>query len=317
MAEAPDERASAARPEPGVIDTLGLAFGLLNRRPYLIWVLIAFDLLIWTGFRLTINQPFGSFPAGLTGLIPEVAERIEQIEFLNAMTWTLPTLLDQARFDAVPAPAVFGEVERAGSIGGLLVFIAIAGSLLAGMTYLTVVGRLVSDEPAYGAHLFVDSAQAAIRGGGVVLAASGLLILLLAPFGVIGGGLWFIGVDPTVLLGLAALILAAWLALSFVFSLPALALGERNIFSAMRNSYLLVQQNFLAVVALLAIVLLIRAGIPHALSIFTESPWSVPFAIVANAYVATGLIAAILLFFQNRTSELTTSTMGSTAALRG
>jgi hypothetical protein len=309
---------SKDRVPAGVIETIGLAFGMLNRRPYLIWMLIALDLAFWLGPRITIVDPFKSMPFWSRELEWDASiifERFAEIELLPLLSGLMPTLIDPARISA--GPIDLGSIQIAAGTGILIVPLVLLASLAVFMTYLTVLGRLVSDRPAKGMSFLRDSLLSARGAAAALIAFIGMIGFMTIPFGVGSIGLWMAGTNPESLLTLAVFILTAWLGLFFLFSFPALALGERHIFGAMRTSYQVVQENFLSVIGLLFVILLIRAGTPHALSVFMESQWSVPFAIVANAYVATGLIASLMLFFQNRIPERSTTTATSTAAARG
>ncbi len=316
MSESPGERRSRLPEHVGIIDTIGLSFGLLNRRPYLIWILIVIDVIAWTGYRLLVVGAGDSVPELVRNAFPGGIEGTSTIELVNVLTWPVPNLLSDARLSeaASPFPAAAHQFDGPAGVGLVLLMAGIAIFLAA--AYLTLVGRLVAELPARGLSFLTDSVRTMYSSIGIVAMLAGLLLFMILPFGAGAVGLLVIGMDPTVLLFLSTLILAVWLGLFFAFSIPALALGERNIFRAMRTSYQLVQGNFLAVVGLILIFLLVRAATPHALSVFLDSQWSIPFAIVVNAYIATGLIAAFMLFFQNRTFDSTSST-GSAIAQNG
>jgi hypothetical protein len=309
---------SNGRRRPGVVETMGLAFGMLNRRPYLIWMLIALDLALWLGPRITIVDMFRNMPFGFQQFeqhASDVLERFAEIELLPLLSGLMPTLIDPAQISA--RPTALDPVQVDTGLGFLIVPVVLLVSLAVFMAYLTVLGRLVSDRPATGIRVLKDSLLSARGSALALIAFVGVIAFMTVPFGVGSIGLWVVGTNPESLLILAVIILTVWLGVFFLFSFPALALGETSVFRAMRMSYQVVQQNFLAVIGLLFVVLVIRAGTPHALSVFMESQWSVPFAIVANAYVATGLIASLMLFFQNRVLERSTATATSTAAARG
>lgn len=300
---------SADQESTGVVDTVGLAFGMLNQRPYLIWILILLDLMTWSGVRLMSTRLDSVMPDQLLTLDVFSPERTGEIELLNLLSWPLPTLLSTSPFESARAPVELGASSFDGAAGLLLAGFVLVLAFIVLMSYLMIVGRLVSGADASGWRFPGDCVRSSWRALGITFAVAALFLFMLTPFAAVGAGLLAIGVDPTAFLFLAALIISVWLGVFFVFSVPALVLGERDIYRALRASYQMVKQNFPSVAGLLVIIMLVRAATPHALSIFADSPWSVPFAIVANAYVATGLIAAGMLFFRNRAAAQSASTI--------
>jgi hypothetical protein len=316
-----DESGSGA---PGVVDTIGLAFTHLNRRPYLIWIPVVLDVLIWTGFRVSLTDPFGAFVSSnergsgfVADTVSAVSERVVEIDLVQTLSLLVPNLLDDPVGEGVPSPMTVGAVNVDGSTGAGLLAVILAVTVLLGMMYLNLIGRLLSDAPVRGISFISDSLRSSAKALGVLCAALCLLAFVMLPFGLISGGLWLVGVDPLTLLLLSGSILAAVLGIFLVFSIPSLALGQFTVAAAMKASYQTVFRNFLAVTGLLLIIFLIRAGTPHALSIFTNSEWSVPFAIIANAYVATGLIASLMLFFKLRALAAPPVNEGAPSATSG
>jgi hypothetical protein len=309
---------------PGVVDTIGLAFTHLNRRPYLIWIPVVLDALVWIGFRMSSTDPIGALASvrgrgsgSFADTDSIVRERVAEIDLVQTLSLLIPNLLNDPRGGGVPGPTTVGEVSVDGAFGAGLLAVSLAGMVLLGMTYLNLIGRLVSGTPARGLSFVWDCVRTSAKAVGVAWAALCLLAFMMLPLGLISAGLWLVGVDPLSLLILTGSILAAGLGVFLVFSIPSLALGQATVAAAIKASYQTVFRNFLAVSGLLLIIFLIRAGTPHALSIFTSSEWSVPFAIIVNAYVATGLIASLMLFFQLRAYAEPSATEGAPSATSG
>jgi hypothetical protein len=305
---------------PGVIETIGLAFELLNRRPYLVWVLIAVDLIHWTGLRIAAREPLGGLwqRVGNEGKTQSpFADTLAEVDLVSVLTWPLPTLIDSEGLESTSMPVRAGLIQLDPGLAGVLLTISIVGSVMLLMGFLTQLARLTMNQPVEGIRLCRESARSTFKAFAAVFSLGAIIGFMMLPFAAIAAGLWTVSVSPTVLLTLSTMLLAGWLGLFFLFSLPALALGEHRTFESMRKSYQLVQGHFLAVVGLLIIIGVIRAGTPHALSIFMDSQWSIPFAIVANAYLATGLIASVMLFYQQRAIGHSTTSERSTATANG
>lgn len=299
---------------PGIIDTIGLAFALLNRRPYLIWIPVLVDLVVWAGLRmpLTGRVEIDSVPGGTEGSL--IVERLSNIDFVSSVTWPIPNLLGQGPFADAPSPVSLQSVEIGETAGVLLAFVAFAVSIVLLAGWVAMIARLVDGSPASDLSWIWASPMAAFRLFLVVGAVIAVIGFLAIPFMFAAGGLHLMSVNPLGLLSLSLLLLTGWLGLFFLFSLPAIVVSNASVTGALRASYQLVLNHFLAVVALLAIATLVRVATPHALSVFAESQWSVPFAVIVNAYIVTGLLAAILLFYQKRSSYTQSSSAVSPAA---
>jgi hypothetical protein len=313
--------ARGAATPPGIIDTIGRAFALLNRRPYLIWMPIALDALLWSGFRVLARDPLATIstigpalPAGASNAIESVRSRVLEIDLLGVVTWVVPTLLTDLGRERVADVNGTGIRTVSDELGLVAILGALALSLLIGVSYFTMIGRLVSNRPAWGGRFLWDCASNAAR----LLAVAGLLIALLlflfVPFALVGWGLQVTGIEPVGFLAIVAMMYVIWIALFFFFSPHAIALGVSSPFQAMRSSFQIVQRNLLSVLGLLLIVLLIRAGTPVALQIFTDTAWSVPFAIVVNAYVGTALLAATMLYYRDRSGASSPSQLAQAAS---
>lgn len=299
---------------PGLIDTLGNGFALLNRRPYLVWLPIVLDLLLWTGFRVSVIEPsswligrLDAAPAALaevSGILQNVLSETELVHLVSALTPTLMTNLGVAN---VPRLDVLTEMATAGNIGLLVLLLGVIAMVIIGVSYLTMMGRLVIDRPAWGFGFVRDCLINAWRLAGVVAAVSGFLALLYVPFAVLGAGLNLVGFDVSTALKVVGLMMVLWAIVFFIFSAHAIAVNRAGTFDAMRASYGLVHRHLLSVIALLLMVLVIRIGTPLALQVFTETQWGVPFAIVVNAYVVSGLVTATMLYFRDRSRDLFTT----------
>lgn len=298
----------------GIIDTLGNAFALLNRRPYLIWLPIVLDLALWTGLRVRVSEPLDGllarFSAG-SGLLSEVAEGIRdtfsQTDVLSLGSMFVPTLLTDLDRGGMPALSTAGTIAISGNSGFLTLLAAGLAGILIGISYLTMIGRLVLDLPAWGVRFARECVGNSVRALGLAAAVIALLVFLFLPFAALGLALSLLGFDPLVVLLVVGIVLTAWATIYFLFSVHSLALGVPGPLRAMRSSYRVVHRDLLPVLGLLLTVLLIRTGTPIALQIFTDSRWSIPFAILVNAYVSTGLIVATMLYYFERSTDVITA----------
>lgn len=291
----------------GVIDTVGQAFGLLNKRPYLIWLPILLDVVIWTGWRVSIVEPLSGADLRITGAARTAfdvfSDWLAGLELVSLLSSLLPTLLDGTGTEPVPELPGGTHHELTGEPALIMVALTGLAAFVIGMMYLTMIGRIVINQPAWGFGYIRDVLATSVRAAGLGMTMIGLVAFLMLPFALIAVVLYLLGIMPWVLLFLVTLVFISWFGLVSFFGIQAIALGEHRVMWAVRSSYQLLTNNLLAVAGLLLIALVIRTGTPVALQVFTDTQWSVPFAIVVNAYIATGLLTAMMLFYHNRSPQ--------------
>lgn len=308
---------------PGIIDTLGNGFALLSRRPYLVWLPVVLDLLLWSGFRVSVIQPtrwltsqiqWSTGPlANFSGSLRDALVETELVQLVGALT---PTLISELGVANVSELSILSQTILGGESGLLALILGITAMVFLGVSYLTMIARLVIDRPAWGFQFVADCVANSFRFVGVIVSVSAFLCLLFAPFVALGVGMHFIGVDITTALTVIGFMMLIWAVVFFFFSAHAITVDHASAVEAMRSSYGLVYRHLLSVLALLVIVLVIRIGTPMALQVFTETRWSVPFAIIVNAYIATGLVAATMIYFRDRSRTLFTPAGARTAGPR-
>src|SRR2546423_1476745 len=75
-------------------------------------------------------------------------------------------------------------------------------------------------------------------------------------------------------------------------------------FASMRASYVIVKRYFWQSIGFIAISLTISTGFPYALRALTDRPVGLAIAIAVNAFVASGMLAAGMLFYRDRARRL-------------
>lgn len=289
-----------AREVPGVVDTIGLAFGLLNRRPYLVWVVALADVLLWSGIDIRFRQW-----ADFDWLPQSIASDMGSIGLTTVAASLMPTLFDTLAIRGTETGSFLESIRHVDGVAGTFLLVsAVVLSVLIAMLNLVVMTRLVRDEPVTVNDIVRLPIVTTCKMFGSIVLVILLILFLMSPFVGVGLGLEKLGVLANALIVWAGILLGGWLGMFFIFTGAGLVSGEMGIKSALQRSYQVVLQNILGLLGLMLIVLLIRLGLPFALSPFVESNWSIPFAIVVNAYVAAGLTASFVLFFQIRAQLL-------------
>ena len=190
---------------------------------------------------------------------------------------------------------------------GWLTILCALGLVLGGILWLAltlaVVGMMVRDEMPTPQALLLR----VVRYWGRLLVLGLLLvaaaIFLGVPLLILAGLLQFLGLSPGVPLLLAAFpVLLAWLYLAR--TTDAIAMRDAGPFQAIKLSVMVVRRNFWMMLRLFAAGWLISAGFPVIWAYLARQAAGVPLAVVGNAYLNTGLLAAAMILFRDRLMAL-------------
>jgi hypothetical protein len=322
----------------GVLDTLSAGFGLINRRLWLIALPVILDLFLWFGPHLSIapvlqswlpalnasvtaayreaaaaEQPASESDRELQAQLNQVIEVLSRGNFLVLIATQVPSLVRDLEYSdlgtvetAGGAPAgrepAFQVTSGLGLVGiGLGLFVI---SLLLGSLYFQAIAGVVQDdkETRYGLSGF---ARRALMGwlrlaGYFCLLGLGTLILLI-PVLVVTVGLAL--VSPALaglLFSVLMMTFVAWLWVFMAFAVPAMFASNVDPLRGIWYSYNVVARNFWVAVRLIAILFVISLGIPLALRLLVQYPAGSVIGFLANAYVASGLFAASVIFYRDR-----------------
>jgi hypothetical protein len=105
-------------------------------------------------------------------------------------------------------------------------------------------------------------------------------------------------------LGLLAWLVGLWLvgyaALHLLFVVHGVLLGERGLLRAAWESVVLIHAQLPSVMGLVLLIGVIYTGLGYVWSLPSGDSWSLLIGILGNGCVATGLIAATFVFYQER-----------------
>lgn len=307
---------------PGVIDTIGTAYAALNRRPYLIAIPVILDLYVWLGVQLSA-RPLTDFverwlQLGQTtnsAALESVRAFGQQFDLFSLLTLTTPTLINdstQVAHLGGPNPAITGLAWW--MIPLLMAVLALIGIGI-GMLYLTLIGYLVQDEAISISGLVLRTLRNILRMYGFIVAVIGLALLVGLPI-LIGGGIitQSIGVNLMPMVAMLLTLGALWGIFLLFFAQDAIVISNAMPISAIRLSFAVVRKNFWPALVFVGAYVLIRSGMPAALQVLTGAWWGVPLAVIVNAYIATGLVAAAMFFYRDRVSRFTAASTPQHAA---
>ena len=133
----------------------------------------------------------------------------------------------------------------------------------------------------------------------LVVRAVALLILGI-PFVLMLALLSAISTSAAMLFGTVVLGLGTWLSFYLAFLAAALATSDVSVWRAVWNSFNVVLRNFWSTLWLFALVNLIGGGLTILWQRLSTGSWLTWIAIAGNAYIGSSLVAAGLVFYQDR-----------------
>jgi len=310
----------------GVIETLSAGYTAVNRQLWVLMLPILLDVFLWLGPHVSYsplvgpvvtqaaewtrqvalgprrgpgNNPqfVGSLDDGRQWLIA----RADEENGLNVLAWgpialpslaTLPSASDELAF----VSSWFEGLALLGASAGL-------GLLLGGWFYAGLAG-----------------ASSGTRGGPLA-AGRGTpraVVDVLGLVGVLLGTAFLLGLPVLLLIGFTALVsppvavlggaLAGagvlFAAVHLFFAVPAIFVSNAGPLSAIQRSVGVVRRHVRPSVALIVLTWLILAGMAQVWDVLDnnlQSPFGVALGILGNAYIASGLIAAGMIFYTQRT----------------
>ncbi|MDI3341052.1 MAG: hypothetical protein QJR03_11035 [Sphaerobacter sp.] len=297
---------------PGIIDTFGEAFALLSGRVYLILVPILLDLYLWLGAGLSVQSLTDTLARWL-GRLPNADQQAldtivglgQAYDLVDLLSIIVPTLVGQLGREAL-APVGGGHWMVAlpwWAVPPVAVALAAAG-LAVGAVYLTAVAYLIRGQPLRNGGFWRVALRNAMRMLGFALVTVLGAIMLILPLGVLGVILLLMGVNAAPLMVLLGWLAAMWLFVLLFFAEYAIVMSDAGPLRAIYLSYNVVRHHLGGAVGFIVVYFVISSGVPVALRLLTGSPAGVVVAMAGNAFVATGVVAAAMLFYRDRARTL-------------
>ena len=304
-------KVASAEQTPGVIETVGNAFVLLNKRPYMLIPPVVLDLFLWLGVRLslqpltdTIIRWIGKSPSIDSATIDHIRNAGTSFNLFDLLAISMPTFVTRVGADAIAGASnrTIGSMEwwLLLPLGFLLFVVGIA----IGVFYLTLLGFMVRDERVAVGSLAATSTKNILRTYAYFLLLLGVALLILFPLLMLSAVLLVFGISILPLLTLFLAFAAIWAYVLLYFAQDAIVVSKAGPARAIYLSYNVVRANFWPCVGLIVVSMIIQIGTPLALVAFTRSPWGVPLAFIAHAYILTGLAVAAMLFYRDRALKL-------------
>ena len=306
------QNAETPRPSvPGVVDTIGTAFARLIAQPWVVLGPVLLDLYLWLGLRVTA----GPLVLKLADLVRPVravgdaaADALKAQDGFNLaellsfqlpsvrMPTFVPLLVDDS---AIALSGWRPEVDDAPwwLLAGLTPLLLVLGLLLGAFFLLWLADVARGTVHRFDSRLTIDTSMRLLLW---VLAALGLLILLSWPLLVVQVALVASGVGSSGFIALLLLIPAGIGFVLFFFSAHAIVLDRVSATEAFRCSYRVVRAFGGQSLGFIVSYLIVTGGFPFFWRLLISEPPGALLAIIGNAFVSSGMIAAGMIYYDDR-----------------
>jgi hypothetical protein len=312
----------------GIIQSLAAGFDLVTRHPQLMLLPIALDVFLWLGphlsaypiFRMLIElvQAVGAAAMDATSrqqtdLLQTMLEQVGQA--FNLFSWLSPALLG--------VPSLMAGDGALKVPGGTPLVWAVSNALLYLALYvaLNLIGLAVS--AAYWGMLTGQVRQEPLNLGRIARLWWGLIkiallfvfvsLLVLIPTLFVGTIVALINLTVAQFVVLMGMSLMLWALFYLVFTIHGVALRGLSVWQAIQASVLLMRTQFPPTMGLMLAAMVIYFGLGFVWSIPASDSWIKAAGIFGHAFVATGLVTATVLYYQNRVPDSTASSQPSAA----
>jgi hypothetical protein len=305
----------------GIIEALSTGLDAVLRHPWLLLIPVLLDLFLWVGPRLQAPALYQSFEPALRQMTTamtssearfaaqELSKAVEQFfTQYNLFAWLSAGLIGVPVVNggmAATLTLVTGSLPILWQVdsfeGYLLVYalFTIAGLFISAL-FWTMLGDYVRGEPWAAARWLKRSLELWIKLLLLMVVVVGLVLMSIIPISMVMLTLSALSAGLASLVPLFVVAAAVWIIMVCVFTPHGLALYHMTLSRAVSTSSLIVRTNFAATLGLVVIAVAISVGMGLIWDVLAPDSWLRLIAVAGNALIGTGLIAASLLFYQNR-----------------
>jgi hypothetical protein len=313
------------QPRIGVIASIVAGFEAVNARLWLVLLPLALDLFLWLGPQLSIRPlieaasadviaSFGVAPEGSLGAVLADQARAmsadvdrydrNQFQAISTAPLGIPSMMGQRLIAEVPYGAPWVLTIDNGLVFLAALFVLLMAGLFLGALYFEGIGQVIRD-----GRIGISDYVVRVWLVWVQLFALGLIgfVILLTLMVPVIGLVFVLGLLSPLLAQIALTLgfsLVLWVVAFLGFSLHAITLGRKHLLAAMLDSLRLVRHNLAAVAGLWLAVMLLYFGLGFVWSLAPSESWVTAVAIIAHGLVATALVAATYVFYQDRSRRV-------------
>ncbi|MFV9506234.1 MAG: hypothetical protein AB4911_16920 [Oscillochloridaceae bacterium umkhey_bin13] len=303
---------SIAKPRTAdLVDTITAGYRALNRRPWIIALPAALSATLWLTPPIPLGSLLGlsdlSALGGQLGLSAADWAALSQATLASDARISLAWLNYVPVFPPVPTQTqlVVSSLDYAGP--GPLLLLALLINLvvlLVSGLFLSLLAEAVRDErprPMIYLRQSLRWAHDLVRAW---LAVMGIGLILALPFLAISVLVVATLPAATLVVALAWYIAIFWVFVYTGFTPEAILLSQAGPLRALYLSFNLVRRDLAGALGLLILSLVITSGLAIIWHRLADTPLGLTLAIIASAYVGSGLSAARLAFYRERSLRL-------------
>jgi hypothetical protein len=307
-----------------VIDALFGGFELVFSHPWILLVPVAVDLFLWMGPRITAAPVFQQFISWVGTIqppnsTPEMAQGLETAKrqwlalgdnfnvFSIAAIFALgmPTLMSwQAPNASFLGAQPHGYAIADGVILAELLALMVVTGVFVGSVYLEVIARVVRRETSGPVEFVSHTLKSYVSVAALILAEGILLVLILLPFLLTAMLVSLFSQEVGQFVLLLGMMLVMWAGLYLLFSVFAIFVSGANLWQAVVSSVTVFRYNYWSALGLICLVYLIGVGFQIIWQSLTGTALGALGADIGNAFLVSSLIAALMLFYQDRITWL-------------
>ncbi len=317
----------------GIVESIASGLSEVLAKPYLLVLPLILDLFLWLGVQISIKpftEPFARMMqqnGGANG--PDAAKEIlslgQHVHLNETVALFVPSIFAGLSKESTLnwlvsalAPPLVSGVERDNVFAGVgngpfaiwsppqwfavltvgLVFIVIATLIL--VVYRVPVARTIAFRTGPVADVLKEMALAWVRLIGLLGLAGVAIVGVFVPIMVVVALPLIFGVNIAVLVAFGLFALGGMGAIYTFFVLDAMLLLKIGPISAIRTSVSLVRGRFGECFRFAMTCLLIQTGTLRVWQVLVENPPGFVIALLANAFIGTGIAAATMIFFSDR-----------------
>lgn len=288
------------------MDSLSAGFGVVNGQPWIIVIPVLLDLFFLFGPRVSIaplvsrivTEPSFSRALGAdaTAQAITLAEEANLLGLLSPAGVTLPTIVPALKLAR-------GSFTFLDSVGGAIVLALAAvlvGSLL-GCVYRAILAQQARDGELSPLSLLRESAVAWYRLVILVLMLVTAGIMVIFPLAFVAALASLVTAVATAVMTGIVVTLALAAQLYLFFAPDAIFVSRVGPIQAIRRSVAVVHAGVWSALTLAILITVILVGTGQLwIALASQASWGLALGIVGNAYIASGLVAASMLFYRER-----------------
>ena len=298
----------------GVVDTLSAGYAVVNRRPWIVLIPVSLDLFLWLGPRISVAPLVGQLLSR-----PGLQLGFQDAGTLDAARQVVLAAADDINLLALLAPGWVSVPSIMALAGGrgpftfvsswatalLLSLAALLGGALLGCIYRSIIAQQVSAGTFSLSDVPRDALRGWLRAVGLALLLTGAGLLLGVPVVLAVAGATLIARELGSF-GMALLMtVVLWIQFYLFFAPDAIFVSRVGPLRAIRGSIAVVRANFWAAIRIIVLITIILLGMGQVwLAVAARAPWGPALGILGNAYIASGLVAASMLFYRERVEAL-------------